>query len=197
MMAFFMRFYKKFNRSFLILVGISLILLLPLQVYASNKMMIKSADLMALEDDYVLNATIEVKFNEEIEQTLLKGFELHFILEFQLASPRKYWFDDEIVTITHPIILSYHPLSRQYLMTQSGGQKAFATLAEVSSEFANLRQIKIIKKSEVEKGEPYKALLLLRLDNKKLPKTIQDEEADPTALEMKSQLFEWVPTILK
>lgn len=193
-----MHFYKKFNPFFYVLLtSVFFTFWTPLETFAGNKMVIKSAELVAFEDEYFLNANVDVKFGEEIEQTLLKGFELHFILEFQLASPRKYWFDDEIVTITYPVTLTYHPLSRQFLMTQAGVQKAFATLQEVLNEFANFRQIKVIKKSEVEKGELYKALLLLRLDSKKLPKTIQDADENPTAIEMKSQLFEWVPNLLK
>ncbi len=193
-----MRFYKKFNPFiYALLTSFFFFLLMPLETLAGNKMVIKNAELVAFEDEYFLNTNVDVKFGEEIEQTLLKGFELYFILEFQLASPRKYWFDDEIVTITYPITLTYHPLSRQFLMTQAATQKAYATLTEVLNEFANLRQIKIIKKSEVEKGEPYKALLLLRLDSKKLPKTIQDSDENPTTIEMKSQLFEWVPNLLK
>ena len=84
--------------------GVGSMMLIPLEGFANNKMLIKNAELLALDDDYFLNANIEVKFGDEIEQTLLKGFELNFILEFQLASPRQYWFDDEIVTITYPII---------------------------------------------------------------------------------------------
>jgi len=190
--------YNKFIPSFYtLLTTVFFILCMPLETLAGNKMVIKNAELVVFEDEYFLNTNIDVKFSEELEQTLLKGFELYFILEFQLATPRKYWFDDEIVTITYPITLTYHPLSRQFLMTQAGTQKAFASLPDVLKEFANLRHIKVIKKSELEKSEPYKALLLLRLDSKKLPKTIQESDENPTTIEMKSQLFEWIPSQLK
>lgn len=197
MMVFSMHFYKKFNQSLLALLLGFFTTILPLDVLAGNKLLIKSAELIAQDEDYELNAQLEVKFGEKIEAALLKGFELHFVLEFQLASPMKYWFDDEIVTITYPMTLGYHPLSRQFLLTQAGVQKSFASLTEVSMELANLKHIKVIKKSELEKKEHYKALLLVRLDNKKLPKAVQEIDDDPEAWEMKSERLEWIPAILK
>lgn len=192
-----MHFYKKINQLFLALLLGVFTTILPLEVLAGNKLLIKSAELVTQDDDYELNAQLEVKFGEKIEEALLKGFELHFVLEFQLASPIKYWFDDEIVTITYPMTLGYHPLSRQFLLTQSGVQKSFASLSELAVELTQLKHIRIIKKSEIEKSERYKALLLIRLDNKKLPKAVQEIDDDPEAWEMKSQLFEWAPAILK
>lgn len=192
-----MHFYKKINQLFLALLLGVFTTILPLEVLAGNKLLIKSAELVTQDDDYELNAQLEVKFGEKIEEALLKGFELHLVLEFQLASPIKYWFDDEIVTITYPMTLGYHPLSRQFLLTQSGVQKSFASLSELAVELTQLKHIRIIKKSEIEKSERYKALLLIRLDNKKLPKAVQEIDDDPEAWEMKSQLFEWAPAILK
>lgn len=192
-----MHFYKKINQLFLALLLGVFTTILPLEVFAGNKLLIKSAELVTQDDDYELNAQLEVKFGEKIEEALLKGFELHFVLEFQLASPIKYWFDDEIVTITYPMTLGYHPLSRNFLLTQAGVQKSFASLSEVAVELTQLKHIRIIKKSEIEKSERYKALLLIRLDNKKLPKAVHEIDDDPEAWEMKSQLFEWAPAILK
>jgi hypothetical protein len=196
-MVFSMHFYKKINHFLCSVFFASLFSILSSSAWAENTLLIKSAELVAQDDIYELNANVEAKFGREVEEALLKGFELHFILEFQLASPIKYWFDDEIVTISHPITLSYHPLSRQFLITQGDTQKSFSTLVEAAHEFANLRHIPVIKKAEVEKGENYKALLLVRLNQKKLPKAIYEIPDSASTWEMKSQLFEWVPAVLK
>lgn len=192
-----MHFYKKFNHFLCSVFLASLLSMLPFSAWAENALLIKSAELVAQDDTYELNANVEAKFGREVEEALLKGFELHFILEFQIASPIKYWFDDEIVTISHPITLGYHPLSRQYLITQGDTQKSFSSLSEAAREFANLRHVPVIKKAEFEKGESYKALLLVRLDQKKLPKAIYEVSDSASTWEIKSQLFEWVPAVLK
>lgn len=189
--------YKKIKPIFIAVLLSFYAAVFSFDALAGNKLLIKNAELVAQDDAYELNAQLDVKFGEKIEEALLKGFELHFVLEFQLASPIKYWFDDEIVTITYPMTLGYHPLSRQFLLTQAGVQKSFASLSELATEFAQLKHINIIKKSEVEKNEHYKALLLIRLENKKLPKAVQEIDDDPQAWDVKSQLFEWAPAILK
>jgi len=49
----------------------------------------------------------------------------------------------------------------------------------------------------MEKGETYQALLLMRLDHKKLPKTLQVEGITSNDWKMSSQTYEWTPNLLK
>lgn len=160
-------------------------------------MNIRTAELVALDDSYALNADVDIKFSNEIEQAIIKGFDLNFLVEFQLLSPRKYWFDDEIMTVTHEVTLSYHALSRQYLLVQDGQQKTFVTLDEATDELSGISNLKVLKKSDVEKGATYKAVLLMRLDHKKLPKSLQVDALGSDEWKISSQRFEWTPSLFK
>lgn len=162
-----------------------------------SNLTIKSAELVPLEDGYVLDADVDVEFNDEIEQAIIKGFELNFLVEFQLVTPHKYWFDDEIATVTHNITLSYHALSRQYLVTRDGQQKTFASLDEAEDEMSEIRDLKVLKKADVEKGLVYNAALLMRLDQKKLPKALQVEAISSDGWKLSSQRFQWTPNLFK
>ena len=166
-------------------------------VNAVNSITIKSADIIPVDDNYVLDADVDIKFNDDIVEALLKGFELSFLIEFQLVSPRKYWFDDEIVTITNRVALSYHALSRQYLVIRGDQQKTFATLDDAIAELANIHDIKVFTKSDVEKGMVYKAALLMRLDPHKLPKALQVDALSSDEWKMLSQRYEWLPNLFK
>ena len=162
-----------------------------------SKITIKNAELVPFEDDYLLNADLDVAFNEEIEQAIFKGFELNFIVEFQLVTPHQYWFDDEIATVTHHIVLSYHALSRQYLVTSDGLQKSFESFEEAEDAIASIRDLKVFRKSDVEKGLTYNAALLMRLDQKKLPKSLQVEAISSDGWQLSSQRFQWTPNLFK
>ena len=194
MTAFFMHCYKKTKQLFC---ACLLVLLANSAFATSSTLNIKNADLIAVEDDYVLNADIDVKFNDEVEQAVNKGFELNFLVEFQLVTPRKYWFDDEIKTVSQRVVLGYHALSRQYLVIRGDQQKTFATLAEAQQDLAAIRDLKVIQKSELEKGLSYRAILLIRLDHKKLPKSLQVDALGNNDWKMSSQRFEWSPSLLK
>lgn len=195
MMAFSMPYCKKIKQFLLI----GFLALFTTTVLASNSSLnIKSAEIEVVEDAYTLNADVDIKFSNAIEEAISKGFELNFLIEFQLAKPRKYWFDDEVVTVTHEVSLSYHALSRQFLVIRGDQQKTFVRLDEALDDLSYISGLKVFKKSEVEKGELYKAVLLMRLNSKKLPKTLQSESiVGSDDWQMSSQHFEWVPTLFK
>ncbi len=185
-MAYFMRFCKK--ASLLLL----LICMTSFAFAAGSSINIKNAELELQDDYYGLNADVDMSFDKEIEEAINKGVPLNFLIEFQIVSPRKYWFDDEIVTTTQSVSLSYHALSRQYLVNRGVHQQSFASLSEAMHELVTLNDWKVVDKSALEKSEIYKAALLIRLDQAKLPKAIQVDSIASEKWSISSQKFEWV-----
>jgi hypothetical protein len=184
MTAFFMRCLLKIS-AFLLLLSVTTF------ASAASSINIKSADLQLQDEHYSLNADVEIAFDAEIEEAINKGVPLNFLVEFQIVSPRKYWFDDEIVTASQNIMLSYHALTKQYLVNRGVHQKSFETLIEAKQELAQLNDWKVVEKSLLEKNEVYNAALLFRLDQSKLPKAIQVDTIASEKWNLTSQKFEW------
>lgn len=201
MMVFSMRYYKNIKQLFataLLILVVNHAIATPNGVYNTiNSLTIKSAEISVLEDDYLLNADTEVKFNPDLEEALNKGVQFNFLVEFQLVIPYQYWFDDEIVTVTERITLSYHALSRQYLVQRGDQQKSFGSLDEVKLDLGKIRDLKVFTKADVSKGEPYEAALLMRLDHAKLPKALLEEAESADEWKMISQRYEWIPNLFK
>ncbi len=185
MTAFFMRFCKRINLLLLILAS-------SLAFAAGSSISIKSAELESQDDYYVLDADVDLSFDKEVEEAINKGVPLNFLIEFQIVSPRKYWFDDEIVTTSQNVSLSYHALSRQYLVNRGAHQQSFDSLSEAVQEMVTLDEWKVVEKSVLEKPATYKAALLIRLDQTKLPKAIQVDTIASEKWNISSQKFEWV-----
>jgi len=160
---------------------------------ASSSIVIKNAELKLVDNTYLLSADSELTFDESIEEAVNKGVPLNFLVEFQLVSPRKYWFDNEIVTTSSNFTLSYHALSRQYLVSHNGHQTSYETLSEAKLELEQIDDWKIFEKSLVEKKQAYKASLVIRLDQSKLPKALQVEAIGSESWDLKSQSFDWLP----
>lgn len=158
---------------------------------ATSSIQIKSAELQAQDEHYSLSADVAFDFDNEIEEAINKGVPLDFLIEFQIVSPRKYWFDDEIVTASKNIILSYHALSKQYLVKRGVHQISFETLSEATQELAELSDWKVAEMSLLEKNEVYNAALLIRLDQSKLPKAIQVDAIASEKWNLSSQKFVW------
>jgi Domain of unknown function (DUF4390) len=189
-MAFFMRYLLKVSVFLLLLCTTTFAL-------AGSSINIKDAELQAQEDFYSLDADVEISFDKEIEEAINKGVPLNFLLEFQIVSPRKYWFDDEIVTTSQNVTLSYHALSKQYLVNRAGHQNAFESLSEAKQELMDISDWKVAEKALLEKKEVYNAALLIRLDQSKLPKAIQVDTISTEKWNLSSQKFEWTLKDLK
>lgn len=194
MTAFFMRYCKRIKQLFSI---VGLVLFAHLSFAAGNSLHIRSANLIVYEDDYLLNADAEINFSPEMEKAILKGFTFNFLIEFQLRSPRQYWFDDEIVTTVQEVSLSYHALTRQYIIARNEQQRSYASLDEAIEDLSVIQDLKVFQKAHVDKGERYQALLLMRLDHKKLPKAVQAEAMGAEDWKMTSQRFAWSPNLFK
>ena len=202
-MAFFMRLYKnnKLSLSWASLLFTLQLTVASVVIAGSSSLDIKTAELVAMEDAYALNADFEIDFNPQMEEAINKGVPLNFLIEFQLVAPHKYWFDDEIETQTIPLSLSYHALTRQYLVNitknKQSHQRAFETINEAILELSHLRDWKVLDKNMLEKNVAYKAALLMRLDQKKLPKALQLEALSTEAWDLTSEKFEWMPSLAK
>jgi Domain of unknown function (DUF4390) len=188
MTAYFTRCCK--NLSFALLV-IGAMFAFMGNAFAGNSIQIKTAELQARDDFYSLDADIEMSFDKDIEEAVNKGVPLNFVVEFQIVSPRQYWFDDEVVTATQNITLSYHALTRQYLVNRGKHQQSYESLGEAVRDLAALSEWKVVDKSLLEKGEVYNAALLIRLDQSKLPKAIQVDAISSEKWNLASEKFEW------
>ncbi|HSI22322.1 MAG TPA: DUF4390 domain-containing protein [Methylophilaceae bacterium] len=160
---------------------------------AAEGIQVKSAELVPIDNAYQLNADFDIDLSPEVEAALNKGVPLTFLIEFQLVSPRQYWFDDEITTKSQLVLLSYHALSRQYLINIDQHQKSFTTLQEVRDELSRLRDWVVLDKSDIVKGESYQAMLRFRLDHSRLPKALQVEALSSEKWTLVSERYRWVP----
>ncbi len=186
MMAFSMLYYKRIS----LFIVISF---LCFQAVASaGSIVIKGADLTLNGEAYRLNADLEIDLNDKVEEAINKGVNVTFLYEFALVKPRTFWFDKEVTTASTHISVSYHALSRQYLVSQNGRQTSHEILSEAMIELVQLYDWKVLDKSKVNPDETYDATLSVKLDQSKLPKAIQVETIGSENWSMVSEPFEWV-----
>lgn len=196
MTGFILHCCKKIKQIFQALL---IILLVTGQLNAQENSYIKLTNANFIEDNqqYTLTAEADVAFSDAVQAALKKGFKLNFVLEFQLLTPRKYWFDDEIITQATPIVLSYHAVSRQYILSQMGQKQTFSSLASVEAAFTHLQPVPAFKQALLSSDETYHAVVLLRLDYKKLPQDLYAEDKDSGQWKLTSQRYTWAPLFFK
>ena len=157
----------------------------------------EKADLTATDDAYLLNADFAIEFSHEIEEAINKGVALHFLVEFVLMEERKYWFDDETSSASLSIRLSYHALTRQYLINIGSHQMTYPTLDEAKAALGQVHEWPVVEKDAFKKGTPYYAMLRMRLDHSRLPKPLQVSAIGSDKWNLVSERYRWTPVFDK
>jgi hypothetical protein len=152
---------------------------------------VKSAELRAEDENYVLNAQFDFAFNPTLEEALQKGVSLYFALEFELTRPRRYWFDDKVVAESVQYRVSYSPLTRQYRVATGLLGQQLASLEEVEHLLGRVASRPVIPIDALQKGVRYDAAVRLRLDVTQLPKPFQINALASRDWSLQSDWYPW------
>ena len=187
----FMHCLKKIKLS--IFFSFWMILFLSSSTIASdNSLIIKTAEINSQFEAYFLNADFDLSFNDDLDEAIKKGIPINFIIEFELKKPRKYWFDEEVAKKTKEILLSYHALSKQFILAESENRLiAFDNLTQAKNELKRIKNWRIFDKSQIDDTEKYSAYLLVKLDQTKLPKQLQADITSNQEWQLASKQFQW------
>lgn len=161
-------------------------------VAADNSLIIKTAEINSQFEAYFLNADFDLSFNDDLDEAIRKGIPINFVIEFELKKPRKYWFDEEVTKKTKEILLSYHALSKQFILAESENRLiAFDNLTQAKNELKRIKNWRIFDKSQIDDTEKYSAYLLVKLDQTKLPKQLQADITSNQEWQLASKQFQW------
>ena len=134
---------------------------------------VTSATIEPGEDGWTLDATFDVQFGPRLEEAVNRGVPLYFVVEFELAKPRWYWFDDKPVQLSQTYRISYTPLLRQYRLSVGSVYQNFTRFEEVTRVLSRLRGWHVADKGALRKDQVYQAAVRMRLDTAQLPKPFQ------------------------
>ena len=161
-------------------------------VAADNSLIIKTAEINSQFEAYFLNADFDLSFNDDLDEAIRKGIPINFVIEFELKKPRKYWFDEEVAKKTKEILLSYHALSKQFILAESENRLiAFDNLTQAKNELKRIKNWRIFDKSQIDDTEKYSAYLLVKFDQTKLPKQLQADITSNQEWQLASKQFQW------
>lgn len=137
------------------------------------------------EDGVYLSAIVRFDIPAVVEDALLKGIALFFVVEADIYRDRWYWTDPRVASAARTLRLAYQPLTGRWrvnivsgLITSSSGLRAtlnqnYETLPEALSAIQRLTRWKIAEASEVEPDAAYTLDLNFRLDLSQLPRPFQ------------------------
>jgi hypothetical protein len=134
---------------------------------------VTSAELRVEDEEVVLNAQFDVVLNPTLEEALQKGVSLYFVLEFELARPRWYWFDEKVIQQSVQYRVAYSPLTRQYRISSGLLGQQVSSLEELEHQLSRVVSRPVVQLDQLTRGTRYDAGVRLRLDVTLLPKPFQ------------------------
>jgi hypothetical protein len=134
---------------------------------------VQRASLQSDGSGWSLDARFEFELNSNLEDAVNKGIPVYFTTDFELSRPRWYWFDEQPVSVSQSIRLSFQPLTREYRVSTGGLQLGFASLNEALSVIKHVTSWHVIDRNQVHAGETYTASVRMQLDIALMPKPFQ------------------------
>lgn len=158
---------------------------------ASDKSAVKQAVIQPAPQGYVLDADIDVALNPTLEDALIKGINLHFLLKLEVSRPRNWWFDESIAEPVRKMRIYYHLLLRRYVVETGYTTQTAATLDEALALLGRVDGWQVLERGALKAGRRYDARLRLRLDTAQLPKPLSIGAVTSDKWELVTPWYGW------
>jgi len=120
---------------------------------------------------YYLNAVIGYRLSTEATDALHSGVPLGVRLDIEIIHPRRWWFDDDSVTLRQSYQLDYHAISERYIVlnANSGEQISFASLFSALEYIGRIERLPLIDSAVLADDRGYYVRLRASLDQEQFP----------------------------
>lgn len=109
--------------------------------------------------------------NPTLEDVLVQGVALPFVVDLEVVRKRNFWFDSIVAKQQRTVKLSYYSLTRQYRLNFGGLPLNFSRLSAALDVMCNVRNWPINSAVRPESGLTTR--VRLQLDQKQLPRLFQ------------------------
>ena len=158
------------------------------------------------EDGLYLSASVNFELPPVVEDALMKGIPLFFVIEADIYRDRWYWTDPRVASAARTVRLAFQPLTRRWriniasgLISNSAGLRAtlnqnYETLAEAVSAIQRVARWKIADVTEVLADASHRLEFNFRLDLSQLPRPFQIGMAGQSEWNISAQVRERLRT---
>jgi hypothetical protein len=136
------------------------------------------------DEEWQLSAQLQFEISSTVEEALVKGIPMVFVVNADVLRERWYWSDKKLVAAERFMRLAYQPLTRRWRLNVSSGPAAnsgvglalnqsFDTLAQALSAIKRIAKWKIADAGDLDPTSKYKLDFRFKLDLSQLPRPFQ------------------------
>ena len=134
------------------------------------------------DDAVQLSAQMQFDLPSNVEDALLKGIPMVFVVEADVLRERWYWYDKKVASAQRNMRLSFQPLTRRWRLNIHTGTGApvglvlnqgFDSLAQALAVIKRITYWRIADVAELDASAKYRVDFRFRLDLSQLPRPFQ------------------------
>lgn len=133
------------------------------------------------DDELQLSAHLQFDLPSVVEEALLKGIPMVFVLSADVLRDRWYWYDKRVAGAERYMRLAYQPLTRRWRLNVSSGagpvglalNQGFDSLSQALGAIKRIARWKIADLGDLEGATRYRIECRFRLDLNQLPRPFQ------------------------
>jgi hypothetical protein len=185
MMDFFTHFYKSSMHDRLRRFVLVCVLISPIaNAHAQSAAEISQLRIERTDDEVQLSVQLHFDLPAVVEDALIKGIPMVFVMGADTLRERWYWYDKRITSSERYMRLAYQPLTRRWRLNVSSGpgaaasvglslNQSFDSLAQALATIKRVSKWKIADLTEFDPAVRYRAEFHFKLDLTQLPRPFQ------------------------
>lgn len=151
---------------------VAAVLLLGSLAVSGDELRLAEFDLARSEEGLLLSYAAQLELPRAVEDALLKGVPLYFMVQADTFRPRWYWRDERVAQATRAWRLAWQPLARRYRLSLGALGQNHESLDEALAAVKRASRWRIAPPESLD-SDPYYVEFSLRLDTSQLPRPLQ------------------------
>jgi len=150
---------------------IGLLMAGPLLGADNTRISIENMDINLVDDIYRIHGKVDIELNDPLLGALNNGVALEFVIKYEIARSPRWWIDTTIAEVSQRYQVSYHALSRQYLLTNLNTRNVntFNGLHQLLESLGTVRDFPLIDAGLLQPGKDYLIRMRVYFDYDQLP----------------------------
>lgn len=164
-------FVQKRNLRWIVWFSVLAALLSSSPAFAREYFVVEDASSRLHNGVYLLEMDASLSLSDELRSALINGVPLTINIQVMVEKHRQWWLNEELAQINQRYVLSYHALSRQYLVWQANTRlfDYYSTAGAALDDVGQLSDFPLIDDSLLEPGQSYDYRVQVSVDSSELP----------------------------
>ena len=166
---------------------------LPVLAEEGDPFHINRAELTLDQSLLQLDLIVDSELPDYIAIALDQGFAVPLMFEFEIRTPKRYWFDGKIISLKQQYLLNYQPMLDSYVVLDiNASERHYFSDRKAAVHFVEVvYNYPMLDINNLEPNQEYYARVRFGIDTDELPRPLKSSSLWDNDWDLQSDWFEW------